>query len=345
MLFLVCAILSSSAVALILKYAESRALRRLPVVAANYLAASVLSVLLAGGALFPGGVPDDMAGAFLAEAGGVFSGDGRFSAVGSTGWAVLWGVPAGLLYFLGLVSIQRSIRESGVGLTGAFSKSAILIPILVSVLLWQERPTAAQWVGIALTFCAIALSQSGKKIDGSARVGTGLILMFLAVGSAELSNKVFQQYALPLYKELFLFTVFFTAFLIAAAALLKSRQDPTEDRPSQPHPAPLRCGEGEFGSFSVPEKARMRLPEWKKQPILGEFLIGLLVGIPNLFSSYFLLQAFATLNASVVFPLYSAGSIVLITIGGVALFGERPARRELAAIAIVLTAIVLMGGD
>lgn len=316
MLFLLCAILSSSAVALILKYAESRALRRLPVVAANYLAASVLSVILAGGALIPGGVPGDMVGAFLAEAGGVFSGDGRFSAVGSTGWAVLWGVPAGLLYFLGLVSIQRSIRESGVGLTGAFSKSAILIPILVSVLLWQERPTAAQWVGIALTFCAIALSQSGKKIDGSARVGTGLILMFLSVGSAELSNKVFQQYALPLYKELFLFTVFFTAFLIAAAALLKSRQDPFD-----------KGSEGNRRSYPK------------------EFLIGLLVGIPNLFSSYFLLQAFATLNASVVFPLYSAGSIVLITIGGVALFGERPTRRELAAIAIVLTAIVLMGGD
>ncbi|HNT27219.1 MAG TPA: hypothetical protein PKH10_03475, partial [bacterium] len=110
MLFLLCAILSSSAVALILKYAEFRAYRRLPVVAANYLAAAILSVLLAGGALIPDGVPDDLVATFLAEASAVFSGSGVFSLGGSIGWAVLWGVPAGLLYFLGLISIQQSIR-------------------------------------------------------------------------------------------------------------------------------------------------------------------------------------------------------------------------------------------
>jgi len=139
--------------------------------------------------------------------------------------------------------------------------------------------------------------------------------MFLAVGCAELSNKVFQQYALPQYKELFLFAVFFTAFLIATAALFKSRQGPVN-----------------------------KGPEGRNVLFAQEFFVGLAVGVPNLFSSYFLIQAFATLNASVVFPLYSAGSIALIAIGGVALFGERPTRRELAAIAIVLAAIVLMGG-
>ncbi len=313
MLFLFCAILSSSAVALLLKYTESRGYRRLPVVAANYLAASVLSVILAGGTLVPGGTAGDIFGSFFAEAASVFSGGGLFSADASGAWAIFWGIPSGLLYFLGLISIQRSIRESGVGITGAFSKSAILIPILVSVILWHERPTAWQWGGIILTFIAIALSQSGKG-SGRAKVGLSLIFMFLAVGSAELSNKVFQQYALPQYKELFLFTVFFIAFLIATAALFKSRQGPFDKGP-----------EGRNGIFA------------------REFLAGIAVGIPNLFSSYFLIQAFATLNASVVFPFYSAGSIALITIGGVALFGESPTRREYGAIAVVLIAIVLMG--
>ncbi len=289
--------------ALILKYTESRDYRRMPIVAANYLAASALSVILAGGTLLPGRTSGDIFGSFFAEATSVFSGGGIFSADAGGAWAIVWGIPSGLLYFLGLISIQRSIRESGVGITGAFSKSAILIPILVSVLLWHERPTAWQWGGIILTFVAIALSQSGKG-SGQAKVGLSLILMFLAVGSAELSNKVFQQYALPQYKELFLFTVFFIAFLIATAALFLERG----------------------------------------RPNMKEFVAGIAVGVPNLFSSYFLIQAFATLNASVVFPFYSAGSIALITLGGVALFGERPTRREYGAIAVVLAAIVLMGG-
>ncbi len=303
MLFLFCAILSSSAVALILKFAESRSYRRMPIIVANYLAAALLSVILAGGALVPGRTSGDIFGNFFAEAGRVFADGGIFSTDASSAWAILWGMPSGLLYFLGLIGIQRSIRESGVGITGAFSKSAILIPILVSVLLWHERPTAPQWGGIILTFVAIALSQSGKG-NGCGRVSISLLLMFLAVGSAELSNKVFQQYALPQYKELFLFTVFFIAFLIATAALFLERG----------------------------------------RPSMKEFVAGIAVGIPNLFSSYFLIQAFAMLNASVVFPFYSAGSIALITLGGVALFGERPTRREFGAIAVVLIAIVLMGG-
>jgi len=314
MLHLFCAILSSSAVALILKFAESRSYRRMPVIVANYLVAALLSVILAGGALVPGDVSSDPFGALAREASPVFVGGSRFSADGSISWAILWGLPAGLLYFLGLVSIQRSIRESGVGLTGAFSKSAILIPILVSVLLWHERPTASQWGGIILTFVAIALSQSGKG-NGSGRAGISLLLMFLAVGSAELSNKVFQQYALPQYKELFLFTLFSVAFVVAAWALFKSRQGPFD-----------------------------KGPEGINRPLVREFLTGLAVGVPNMLSSYLLIQAFASIDASVVFPLYSAGSIALITLGGVALFGERPTRREYGAIAVVLIAIVLMGG-
>ncbi|HNT27127.1 MAG TPA: DMT family transporter, partial [bacterium] len=202
--------------------------------------------------------------------------------------------------------------------SGAAGKTSVLtytMPFWVMLIAWpvlRERPSPLQWGGIALTFVAIALSQSGKR---SGRIGTGLILMFLAVGCAELSNKVFQQYALPQYKELFLFAVFFTAFLIATAALCKSRQGPFD-----------------------------KGPEGRNVPFTQEFFVGLAVGVPNLFSSYFLIQAFATLKASVVFPFYSAGSIALITVGGVALFGERPTRRELAAIAIVLAAIVLMGG-
>gem|GEM_PF-215990 len=335
MIFLFCAILSSSAVALLLKYTESRGYRRLPVVAANYLAASVLSVILAGGTLVPGRTSGDIFGSFFAEAASVFSGGGTFSADASGAWAIFWGIPSGLLYFLGLISIQRSIRESGVGITGAFSKSAILIPILVSVILWHERPTAWQWSGIILTFVAIALSQSGKG-SGQAKVGLSLIFMFLAVGSAELSNKLFQQYALPTYKELFLFTVFFIAFLIATAALFKSRQGFLAWM--------LRLTAWRRSTGASPVTAYSdKGPEGRNGLFVREFLAGIAVGIPNLFSSYFLIQAFATLNASVVFPFYSAGSIALITLGGVALFGERPTRREYGAIAVVLIAIVLMG--
>jgi multidrug transporter EmrE-like cation transporter len=78
------------------------------------------------------------------------------------------------------------------------------------------------------------------------------------------------------------------------------------------------------------------------RPTLRDSLVGLFVGIPNLFASWFLILALSRLNTSVVFTLYSAGSVVLITLGGVLFFGEQLRRRELFAIGATLVAVVLI---
>lgn len=217
-------------------------------------------------------------------------------------WGAITGVVFGSFFFLGFLYYQKSVRENGVGLTGTFGKLGILIPVTFSIVLWKELPTSIQWVGIILSLVAIVIvnlsPDSLEKFD----IKPTLILFFLFGGLSDLSNKVYQKYALNDYKDFFLFFVFLVAFLVSMYFTLRDKT-----------------------AFS------------KK-----DMLTGFAVGIPNLFSSYFLILSLDTLKASVAYPLFSAGGILLINIGGYIIFKEKISRKNKFAIALIVVASVLI---
>lgn len=301
MIHLLLAILCSSAIALILKFSESKDLNRMVVTTSNYVVASSVSLFFVlTGSIFS--KSDPSISEFMAELPSVMQ-KGTFTDSSSFIWAVLTGFFAGILYFEGFIYIQKSISDNGVGITGAFSKIGIFIPMLLSIILWQEYPTLIQWAGIALAVCAIILANytPGSK-NSFFTFKKSLILVFLVAGLAEFSNKFFQNYAVPEYKSLFLLTVFVTAFFISITFVILEKKSFTKT----------------------------------------DMLTGLLVGIPNMFTSFFLISAFRYIKTTIALPLYSAGTIVVINLGGYLLFKERPAENELYSILIIIAAIILM---
>ncbi|MEF8726477.1 MAG: EamA family transporter [Candidatus Bipolaricaulota bacterium] len=267
----------------------------------NYLAASLVSIIIV--------TVNDLKLPFISfpvTAGDLsntlppsnITGDGKSSLI----WAFIVGVPAGLFFFLAFIYYQKGINENGAGLAGAFSKIGILIPMSVSIVVWNEIPTAIQSVGIALSIISILLVNVSLKRFSLDKLRLTLLALFLFSGLAEFSNKVFQNYGLIEQKMVFLFFVFFTAFLISGGFLL-----------------------------------------WrKKRPKLKAMATGMLVGLPNLFCSYFLILALDGIKASVVFPIYTATTIVLINIGGYLIFKERLKAKERLSIALTVVALVLI---
>lgn len=229
---------------------------------------------------------------------------GVFTESSSFVWAVLTGSFAGILYFLGLIYIQKSIRENGVGMTGAFSKIGIFIPMLLSIILWKEIPSMIQWIGVFLAVFAIILASYTPGLETSiVNLRASLILVFFIVGMSEFSTKIFQNYAVSDYKSMFLFTVFLTALFISLTVTVK-----------------------------------------KKHPVSKQAVItGFLVGIPNMFTSFFLIMSFSHLKTAVAFPAFSAGAIVFINIGGYLFFKERISKKDLTAVVITIIAVILMG--
>jgi len=301
MVYLVLSIVCSTGIALLLKYGEQKNRDRLTVITFNYVVAVVMSLAfsVAEGAFGAVGAgTEQFIHAFF-----VWLPASPVSSSVSMAWAVKVGILGGLAYFGGFMMYLRGIRSSGVAPTGAIARIAIVIPLLVAVIIWNERPDIHQWVGIIIAFLSILVAQlSISDVKKLRHVRTTLLLVFLLVGTGELANKLFQQYGLVQHKSLFLLTVFGTALLVSLVFLIRRFR-------------PVR---------------------------LSDASLGLIVGVPNMLTSYFLIRSFASVPASVAFPVYGAETIVLIALGGRFIFAETLRKREWTAIALAAAAVVLM---
>jgi len=301
MFYLFLAILCSASIALIFKYTENTDTNRYVITSANYFIAFVTSLIMIVYRRLLDGVVREMP--FIDDVALFMENDQHIlSPYSSIIWGILIGAVAGIFFFLSFVYYQKSVRDNGVGISGTVAKLGILIPMIFSILIWREFPTSVQWVGILLSLVSIVVINLSKKSIKTFDFKPTVLLLFIFGGMAEFSNKIYQKYALNDYKDVFLFTIFFVAFLISV-------------------------------SYTVNKKAKVKL---------SDILTGFAVGIPNLFSSYFLILSLDTLKTSVAFPIYSAGSIVLINIGGLLIYRERLAPKNQLAIAMTIIALILI---
>lgn len=304
MYFLILAIISSSSIALIFKYTEENNMNRYAVTSANYFTAFILSFFMfiinyEGKNLFL----KPSLSSFINESSSVLTSNGpMFSNEGSLFWAILVGVFAGIFFFLSFIYYQKSVNESGVGLSGTFGKLGILVPMIFSIVLWHELPSFIQWIGILLCLISIVIVNLSLEDLSLKSFNKTLILLFIFGGMAEFSNKIFQKYALIYYKDLFLSFVFLVAFLISI-----------------------------FFAFKQSKKLSKK-----------DIFLGIIVGIPNLFSSFFLILSLNYMASSLVFPVYSAGSILLINLGGFILFNEKLSKKETLSIFMIVFALILI---
>ena len=73
-----------------------------------------------------------------------------------------------------------------------------------------------------------------------------------------------------------------------------------------------------------------------------EFVIGSLMGLANILQTYFVLMSLHYFAGFIVFPVTSAGSIVLTTLVATGLLGERLNRRTLVGIMVSVVALFLL---
>ncbi len=130
----------------------------------------------------------------------------------------------------------------------------------------------------------------------------GLIGMLLACGMADAMAKVFTESTASHLEPQFLFYTFATAAAFCAIYMVKRGQGIGKE----------------------------------------EVLYGLLIALPNFFSAKFLLGALETLAAVIVYPAYSVGTILVVTMTGVLAFRERLSGRQWAGIAAILVALILL---
>lgn len=141
-----------------------------------------------------------------------------------------------------------------------------------------------------------------KKEEGGAHFGIGLISLLLLSGCTDVTAKVFDVFGSESLSAQYLFYTFFTAFVLCAVLAVRK----------------------------------------KERPGYQEALYGILIGVPNFFSTKFLLGALAELPAVVVYPSFSVGTMLIVTMTGAAIFRERLSRIQWVALAVIVAALVLL---
>ena len=218
---------------------------------------------------------------------------------------LLCGGLGGFLFVGGLVCMQSSVKRSGAALTAAFSKLGLLVPLLISTVWFHERPGPLQLLGIGLALGAILILNGREKQPSAPALALPLLTLFF-VGASDGMAKVFERLGPRSEDALYFLYVFAVAAVLAGALILLEKR---------------KTGQG---------------------LTLKDLLRGAAVGVPNYFSSFLLLKALARLQAVVVFPAFSVGTILTVTVLGALLFGEKLGRRQLWGLGCILLALVLL---
>jgi multidrug transporter EmrE-like cation transporter len=295
MIYLILAILCSSSIALIFKYSESKNMNRFVITMFNYIGAAITAFVM----LIIDFPETGTGGPAFQEV--IVKSSALFNKNSSIIWGIGIGLFAGIFFFVAFIYYQKSVRENGVSLSGAFGKLGIIVPMTLGMVLWKEIPLPLQWIGIFLAIASILLVNNPFRSRAD-RIRLSLVLLLLFNGLAEFTNKLFQNYTVTGYKSIFLLSVFSSAFFI---------------------------------SFIFYRRRKVKIKA-------EEVFTGLAVGLPNLFSSFFLIMALEGMRSSVVFPVFSAGSVVMISIGGFFIFREKLKRKDLISLFMILVALILI---
>lgn len=214
------------------------------------------------------------------------------------------GAITGLTYASGMYLNLTLMGKRGAAITSSMIQLSVLIPIAVSVFFYGETIGSLQLLGILLAVVSLPLlaAKPMQKLEIDKAVIPMIIMTIIVVGFSQLSSKILVQSGFESQKNFFFLSIFTSATLLVSPLAWKNRD-------------------------SIVRK---------------DSLFGFGVGMFNVASNRFLLLALTTLPGAIVFPVSSAGSLLLVTISAIILFKEKVSKVNLVGILLTLVAVVLI---
>lgn len=123
----------------------------------------------------------------------------------------------GVLLVAGLALLQYNIHRHGVIVSSLYTRLGVIVPILFSILFFQELPTWTQAIGIG--FAIVSILYFSHQKQQTVTFGLSLLILLIANGSCDAMNKVFEVVGDPIYNSQFLLIAFVCAMVFAFVLL------------------------------------------------------------------------------------------------------------------------------
>lgn len=221
-------------------------------------------------------------------------------------YLVLFCITVGAFFISNFVVYGKSVHINGVGVTIAAMRLSLLIPVLVSVFIYTEYLNIPRVVGVLLVFGSLFLliPRSKNLKIGKINASWLLLIIFVLSGFADVSLKIYQEeFSMTLNESMFMGMVFFGAFLIGVTLCL------------------LRAG-----------------PLIRKK----EAMLGAVIGIPNLYSSIFLIYALDGISGSIAYPIVNILNVLGGTFLGLLIWNDSVSLKQWIGIVTAIIAIILL---
>ena len=216
-----------------------------------------------------------------------------------------WILPTFMLgiFFIVMFNIMAlTTQRLGVTIGSLASKMSLIIPVLAALLFQGDQWTFLKITGIVTALLSVYLTVKKDK-QHSGPIYLAIIL-FVGAGLLDtvLSHIQFLYLDSPQSKDYFTTTVFLVAFATGGLLLL-----------------------------------------FKKQVLsLRNILAGILLGLPNYFSIFFVLRSLESMQSSLVFPILNIGVVVLSALIGWAYYKEQLSKLNLLGVLLAITSICIL---
>lgn len=225
-----------------------------------------------------------------------------------------WFVPAlclGLIFVVIFNLMARTSQLLGVSVASVATKMSLVLPVLAGIFLYNEHLGPVRITGILLALLAVywaSLPSSNSRFTASQWILP--LLVFLGSGLIDLCIKYMQTHYVPDNEfPLFSATVFASA--------------------------------GTLGILGVFLKKNTSFSMFTPRNLLG----GVVLGIPNFFSIFFLLKALGVpgLSSAAIFTLNNVAIVLLSTLLGVVIFREKLSQRNWFGVGLAVVSIIMVG--
>ena len=215
----------------------------------------------------------------------------------------------GSLFVAIFFSMAMTTEKYGVSVNAVSAKMSVIIPVLFAYVYNSERLTIQFVVGILLSLLSIYLITKKKQIIIPKKYIYLPIIVFLGSGTIDTSLKLLElNYSNDISINTISYSIFLGAFLV--------------------------------GTTFYTIKNQFNFSNWSSRNIIS----GIILGIPNYFSIYFLLTAIKSfsLKSAFVFGINNIGIVLLSTLLSVIIFKEKLTLINKLGVLISVLSIILI---
>jgi len=222
---------------------------------------------------------------------------------------LIYSLLLGLTFICTFFIFALSSQKVGVALTSVASKMSVVIPVIAGLILLGETINWLSGLGIAVALIAFYLTLGGRKNSSFPRKYIILpLLLFAGNGVNDTIMKYSEYHYVSDTNDLILYLsmVFFTAMVLGVMISL------------------------------------VRLIKNTFKPAMRNVMAGIILGLINFGSTFYILKAMSIYDSSVVFPITNAGIVSLSALVGFIFFKEKLNTRNWIGILLAILAILFI---